>query len=241
MKAVVLFSGGMDSAVLLADALEKYEEIYALTVFYGQRHEREVNAAYTQVKALKSPKLKQHIMVDLTEYGKLIAHGTALLKTSSQLVPNMRDIIGHPQSITYVPNRNMTFLSVAAGYAETVGAEKVCTAIVELDNLSGYYDCTQPFIDNMNAVLGLNRMHKIQIECPLVTLSKKEIILRGVELGVDFSKTWTCYKGEELSCGECPSCAGRIKGFIEAGFIDPLPYNREINWSQYGCVELPVA
>jgi 7-cyano-7-deazaguanine synthase len=240
MKAVVLFSGGMDSAVMLADALTKYDEIYALTVFYGQRHDKEVKAAYNQIKALKTTKLKQHATLDLSSYGGLIAQGTALLGASEKEVPNMRDIIGHPQSVTYVPNRNMTFLSAAAGYAETVGAEKVCTAIVELDNLSGYYDCTQPFIDNMNAVLNLNRMHKIQIECPLVSLSKREIILRGVELGVDFSKTWTCYKGGEKSCGECPSCAGRIKGFIDAGFIDPLPYTKEINWDKYQCVELPV-
>jgi 7-cyano-7-deazaguanine synthase len=148
----------------------------------------------------------------------------------------MRDIIGHPQAVTYTPNRNMTMLSIACGYAESVKAQDVLTAVVALDNLSGYWDCTREFIDTFNSVLAFNRLNKIIVKSPLVELSKSDIIKQGFEMGCDFSRTWTCYEGRHVSCGVCPACTGRIKGFIDASRIDPLLYETNINWSKYGCV-----
>lgn len=234
-KALVLYSGGMDSAVILSQAVQYHEEVTALTFFYGQRHQKELEYAKKAVSRYGI----HHVFCDITSYGNLIAGGTSLLTSSEKEIPTIQETIGHPQPITYVPNRNMVLLSIAGGYAETIGAKSLYTAIVALDNLSGYYDCTQPFIDAINAVFALNRMHKIEVKSPLVTLTKKEIILLGIQNKVPFEDTWTCYKGEEKACGTCPACAGRIKGFIEAGFMDPMPYQIEIPWKERSCVALP--
>jgi 7-cyano-7-deazaguanine synthase len=148
-------------------------------------------------------------------------------------------------------------LSIAASWAETSKATSVLTAIVAVDNISGYYDCTPEFITALNNTLALNRLHRIEIKSPLVSLSKAEIIKKGIELGADFSQTWTCYSPvninvdpdaiysaanpniySTISCGECPSCSARLKGFIDAGYIDPLPYAVNIDWQKYNCVSI---
>jgi len=220
----------MDSAVLLKYALSAYDEVHTLTFDYNQRHSKELYCARDVLGT--TPGIASSQFIDLSFYSSL---AKSALTDKTIEVPKTKDIISHPQSVTYVPNRNMVMLSIAAGYAESVKAQDVLTAIVAIDNLSGYYDCTPEFVNNLNNVLALNRLNKIEIVSPLVSLTKKQIIEKGVELGVDFSQTWTCYKGDELSCGECPSCSGRLAGFVDAKLIDPLPYARDINWSKFNC------
>ena len=107
-----------------------------------------------------------------------------------------------------------------------------------VDSQAGYWDGSAEFLQAINKVNELNRRDRVEIVAPLITKSKKDIILKGVELGVDFSKTWTCYEGKDKACGECPACSSRIQGFLEAGYIDPIEYNRDIPWDKYNCVEI---
>lgn len=238
-KCIVLYSSGMDSTVLLEDCIQKYDEVFVLTFDYNQRHSMEVNNAKTYVDGLapeKRKKIKEHQIVKLDFFSKLATKSA--LTNPGVAVPAMKDIIGEPQPVTYCPNRNMILLSIAASYAESIDATHIAAGMVELDNLSGYWDCTQEFVTGLNKVLSLNRMKHIEVVSPLVTFSKKEIILKGIELGVDFSKTRTCYTELEISCGVCPSCSGRIKGWIQTGrYIDPLPYLTHIDWSKYNCTQ----
>ena len=234
-NCVLLYSGGMDSMVLLHQALEKYDQIYILSFDYNQRHKKEIVLAQEYIKKLCSntSKIKEHHIVDLGFYSQLAS--TSSLTNKDIDVPKMKDIIGHPQSVTYVPNRNMVMLSIATGYAESVKASSVLTAVVALDNLSGYWDTTPEFVGNYNKVIHLNRMNKITIESPLVDMSKEDIIKEGVRLGADFSKSWTCYEGLETACGVCPSCSGRLGGFVKAKYIDPLEYRSFIDWQKFEC------
>ena len=238
-KCIVLYSSGMDSTVLLEDCIEKYNEVYVLTFDYNQRHRMEVENAKKYIEHLKENKrvkVKEHHVVKLDFFSKL-ATKSALTNTDVK-VPLMKDIIGEPQPVTYCPNRNMILLSIAASYAESIDATHIAAGMVELDNLSGYWDCTEEFVTRLNNTLALNRMKHIEVVSPLVTYTKKDIILRGIELGVNFSKTRTCYTEHEVSCGECPSCAGRIKGWIQTKkYRDPLPYKKEVNWDKFKCFE----
>ena len=227
--AVVIYSGGADSAVILHYCLKHHREVHALTFDYNQRHKVEIDKAveYTKNKGVI------HTIIDLGFYSKLA--NTSALTNLDINVPKMKDVIGDPQNEAYCPNRNMVMLSIAAAYAESIGSTDVYYGAAAVDNLSGYFDCTDIFIESLNSVLALNRRNTIKIQAPLITLSKKEIIEMGIELGVQFEHTWTCYEGKKESCGTCPSCAARIRGFADAGYIDPLPYTREINWSKYNC------
>lgn len=223
-KAVVVYSSGMDSTVLLHHAFKLHDEVYVLTFDYGQRHKKEVEIAMT----ICHPKIKDHKLIDLKFFRDLAP--TSALTSNDIEVPKMKDIIGEAQSTAYVANRNMMFLSIAASYAEAVGAADVYYGAVAVDNLSGFWDCTEEFVESINTLLSLNRMNRIQIQAPLLFKSKKEIIEMGIELGVEFEHTWTCYKGEKISCGTCPSCTARIAGFKKAGVVDPLPYAINIEW-----------
>jgi len=150
-------------------------------------------------------------------------------------VPKMKEVIGDPQNVAYVPNRNMIFLSLAVGMAESEGASDVLYGAAKADDTSGFWDCTADFRNYLNTILSLNRRNQIKIITPLIDKTKKEIIEYGIELGVDFSQTRTCYTEKEQSCGECPSCSARLAGFIQAKKIDPLSYSRQIDWQKFGC------
>ncbi len=147
----------------------------------------------------------------------------------------MSEVIGQAQTLAYVPNRNTVMLSIAAGYAESIGAEIILYGAALADDTSGFWDCTGQYLELFNTVLGLNRKNTIQVQAPLIKKSKKEIIQYGIELGADFSKTLTCYNGGEIACGRCPACAARIRGFVDAGYQDPVPYAIDIDWNKYGC------
>ena len=229
-KAVVVYSSGMDSTVLLHHAFKLHDEVYVLTFDYCQRHKKEVEIAMT----ICHPKIKDHKLIDLKFFRDLVP--SSALTSNSIDVPKMKDIIGEAQPVTYVPNRNMMFLSIACSYAEAHNCSDVYYGAVAVDNLSGYWDCTELFVDSMNNCLNLNRMNRIQIQAPLLYKTKKDIIEMGIELGVEFERTWTCYEGKKESCGTCPSCAARIRGFKKAGYKDPLLYSTGIDWKD--CKEL---
>lgn len=236
-KSVVIYSGGMDSTVILHHALKNYQEVYCLTYNYKQRHKLEIDKAISYVEHLHTKdtehKLKQHIVVDLGFYANL-ASASALTNPNIN-VPKTKDVIGEAQTTAYVPNRNTVMLSIAAGYAESIEAQDIFYGAALADDTSGYWDCTKEYLEKYNNVLALNRKNTIQVKAPLIDKSKKDIIQYGVELGANFGKTLTCYNGDEIACGTCPACSARIKGFIDAGYVDPIPYAVDVPWNTYSC------
>ena len=237
-SCVVLYSGGMDSTVVLHHALKNYDLVQAISFDYDQRHRRELTIAREYLVSLKSNRIT-HQEISLNSIGRVLT--SSCLTNKNILVPKMKDVIGDPQTSTYVPNRNMMFLSIAASIAESSKADTVFYGAAKADDTSGYWDCTQEFRSLLNQLLTLNRRNLIQIEAPLIDKDKKQIIEYGLELGVDFYNTHTCYQSfdtyeGEKACGECPSCSARIAGWIQAGRIDPVPYKRHIDWQKYNCV-----
>jgi len=227
-RAICLLSGGMDSAVSLAEALADGCETFALTVAYGQRHACELAAAARVARELGAA---QHrvVSVDLRALG-----GSAL--TDSIDVPKDRphEAIGGAAPATYVPARNTIFLSIALAYAEVVDARAIYLGVNAID-YSGYPDCRPEFLAAFESlaavatVAGAERGARIELRAPLVSLTKAGIALRGRELGVDFAWTHSCYDplerdGRWLSCGRCDACRLRLEGFRVAGFSDPIEY-----------------
>ena len=224
-RAVVLLSGGMDSATALAVALKDGFEVTALSVDYGQRHRKELDAAR---KVAKHFGLKDHRVVSLD----LTAIGGSALTDWKIPVPEQRRLeeIGQGIPPTYVPARNTILLSYALGLAEATGANAIYIAANALD-YSGYPDCRPEFYRAFQDVarLGTKRGIEgdlIEIRTPLIAMSKADIVRKGEELGVPWALTWSCYQGGEKACGVCDSCQLRLKGFREAGVKDPLPYAR---------------
>lgn len=219
-RAVVLLSGGLDSATALAAAKRDGFDCRALSFDYGQRHRCELDAAARVAKAAKVPHLV--LKIDLRAWG-----GSAL--TSDEIaVPDAEDSKGIPE--TYVPARNLIFLSFATAWAEVLGARDIFIGVNSID-YSGYPDCRPDFVKAFAecARLGTRAVDEnwtFEIHAPLQFLSKADIIRLGVSLGVDYSLTTSCYNPspEGLSCGKCASCALRHAGFAEAGVPDPTKY-----------------
>ncbi len=231
-RAVVLFSGGLDSSTCLALALDEGYQVVPLTFDYGQRHDLELVKAreffrhYQQdsrfTSSLEEPFL---FRLDLRQFG-----GSALTDDSVEVV-DFREHSGIPN--TYVPARNTIFLSLALAYAELKMADHIFIGVNAVD-YSGYPDCRPEYIKAYQemAVLATKRGalgHGPTIQTPLLELSKSEIIRTGLDLGVPYQLTWSCYRGEELACGSCDSCMLRLRGFREAGVFDPLEYKKEIH------------
>lgn len=224
-RAVVLVSGGLDSATILAIARQQGFELNALSFDYGQRHHFELEAAQ---RVCAAASVARHITVplDLRAFG-----GSAL--TDNIDVPKDRSDAemsgGIP--ITYVPARNTIFLSVALGWAEVLGAMDLFIGVNAVD-YSGYPDCRPEFIAaferlaNLATKVGVEGSTRWKVHAPLVSLSKAEIIRMGVKLGVDYGLTHSCYDPDPAgrSCGHCDSCQLRLKGFAEVGLVDPAPY-----------------
>ena len=218
MKAVVLLSGGLDSAVALYVAKSKgYDEVHAISFNYGQRHETELNhaKAIAEKAGVAAHKI---VTLNLGDFG-----GSSL--TDKNMEVEDGDVSRTDIPVTYVPARNMVFLSVAASYAESIGAQNIYIGVSQVD-YSGYVDCRQEFIDAMEAainkgtVMGAESGKPIKIHAPFVNKTKAEEISLGMELGVDFGLTWSCYRGGEKPCGTCDSCLLRAKAFAEAGYED---------------------
>lgn len=230
-KVVVPVSGGMDSTVLLHLAASKFKEVYAISFDYGQRHKKELECAEWQIDNIRMSDENKNIyfntVVELPFF-KLIKNSALLSKDID--VAKARDVMGDPQTVNYVPFRNMMLLSIACSFAEQFEADTVYHGAAQADSVSGYWDGSLEFLSAINNVVALNRRNKIKIEAPLIGMSKKDIIEFGAMLGVDFSHTWTCYEGLEKACGECTACALRLKGFIDAGAPDPVSYSRNIPW-----------
>lgn len=226
-KAVVLLSGGLDSATVLAIARSEGYVCHAMSFRYGQRHLAELESAKRVAKAIG---VQQHIVVDID----LRAFGGSAL-TSDTPVPKGRSVdeMGGDIPITYVPARNTIFLSFALAWAEVLGSSDVFIGVNALD-YSGYPDCRPEYIAayqqmaNLATRAGVEGKQKLQIHTPLIQLTKAQIIRRGLDLGVDYSLTSTCYDPDPAgrACGECDACLLRLKGFAENGVPDPAPYTR---------------
>ena len=232
-KCVIPFSGGMDSTTLLYNAIDKHEEVFAISINYGQRHlTRELEAALRILKGLsiKDHAKVKHKVLDLTFFRDIA--GASALTNNSIDVAKAKDVMGDPQTVNYVPFRNMMIMSICSAYAETVGADTVYHGAAQADSVAGYWDGSAEFIDAINGVNVLNRRHKIKIKAPLLDMSKAEIIKWGTSMGVDYSKTWTCYEGKQRACGVCTACSLRLQGFIEAKIKDPVPYEKDIPWDK---------
>lgn len=224
-SAVVLLSGGLDSATVLAIAADQGFDCYALSFDYGQRHQRELVAAADVARSLR---VRQHVTLklDMRPFG-----GSAL--TADIPVPKDRSHLEMAQSVpvTYVPARNTIFLACALGWAEVLQSRDIFIGVNALD-YSGYPDCRPEFItafENLARLAtkaGAVEHHPIQIHAPLIKMRKDEIISTGLRLGVDYSKTVSCYDppDEHRSCGRCDSCKLRLAAFARVGFPDPIPY-----------------
>ncbi len=222
IPAVVLLSGGLDSTTVLAIAKAAGYTPYALSFQYGQRHAVELEAAQRVAQTMGAA---DHAVVefDLRRFG-----GSAL--TADIAVPRGRDTaeMEHAIPVTYVPARNTIFLSFALAWAETLGAQDIFIGVNALD-YSGYPDCRPEYIRafetlaNLATQAGVEGRQRLTIHAPLMEMSKRDIILRGLELGVDYGITHSCYdpSPDGLPCGECDSCLLRAKGFAEAGLADP--------------------
>ena len=226
MKAVVLVSGGLDSTTCLAMAREKGFDLYALTFNYGQRHDHELNSAKMVVDFFN---IQNHsiIDIDLAQFG-----GSAL--TDKIDVPKKRDLSDMAEiPVTYVPARNTVFLSLALAWAEVLGSFDIFIGVNALD-YSGYPDCRPEYISSFEKTANLATKAGVsgssfRIHTPLIDLTKSEIVKVGMNLGVDYSLTSSCYDPDQEGnpCGLCDACYLRLKGFKETGITDPLNYSNQ--------------
>jgi len=219
-KAVVLYSGGLDSSTCLAMARHDGFEPYAVSFSYGQRHSHELTVAKANARPMGAA---EHLVV---EFDLRLMGGSAL--TAEIDVP--KGGVGSDIPVTYVPARNTIFLSFALGWAEVLGAFDIYIGVNALD-YSGYPDCRPEYIAAFETMANLATKagvegNRFRIHTPLISLTKAEIIRAGLALGVDYGKTHSCYDPtpEGLSCGQCDSCRLRLKGFAEAGCEDPVVY-----------------
>ena len=220
-KAVVLVSGGLDSATVLADAADQAYTCYALSFDYGQRHLSELNAAKRLARYYS---VKEHRVIDLGALGDI--GGSALTDSAIPVPENGGEAI----PVTYVPARNTVFLAYALAWAEVIGSADVFIGVNAVD-YSGYPDCRPEFIEAFSRLANLATKASIEgelfrLHTPLINMTKAEIILRGMELGVDYGQTVSCYQADAngFACGHCDSCRLRAEGFAAAGVPDPTHY-----------------
>ena len=221
-KAVILISGGLDSATCLAIAQEKGYQCYGLSFDYGQRARSELDAAR---RVVSGGGVERHLVIPLG----MAAMGGSALTDSALMIPDT-GVMAEEIPITYVPARNTVFLSYALGWAEVLGADAIFIGVNALD-YSGYPDCRPAFIEAFENMANLATRagiegQRIRVHAPLIDLSKAQIIAAGTRLGVDYSQTVSCYQADSdgRACGRCDSCRLRRKGFLEAGVDDPTLY-----------------
>lgn len=223
-KAVVLLSGGLDSATTLAVAKDKGFKCFALTFRYGQKHSIEINSAKKIAKSLGA---FQHRIIDIAP--SIFANSA--LTDKSLKVPLNRNLKSPKIPATYVPARNAVFLSYALAFAESIGSFDIFIGVNAID-YSGYPDCRPQFIKafqkmaNLTAAAAIRKKGRYKIHTPLIKMTKARIIKTGTRLGVDYSLTHSCYNPDKTGkpCGKCDSCRLRLKGFTQAGLKDPLKY-----------------
>jgi 7-cyano-7-deazaguanine synthase len=223
-KAVILLSGGLDSATTLAIAQNEGFECYAMTFRYGQRHHVEINSACRVATALG---VKEHRIVDMD----LASFGGSALTDTGLDVPKERPNLTDGIPITYVPARNTVFLSYALAWAEVLGTFDIFIGVNAMD-YSGYPDCRPEYIEafekmaNLATAAAVEGKGKYKIHTPIIQMTKAQIIQAGIRLGLDYSLTHSCYDPDSQgrACGQCDSCQFRLKGFAEAGLKDPVKY-----------------
>ncbi len=222
--AVVLLSGGLDSSTALAIAIERGFTPHAISFRYGQRHSRELEAARAIAQHYG---VTDHRVVEID----LRLFGGSALTSDDITVPHGRslDEMGQGVPVTYVPGRNLIFLSFATAFAEVIGANDTFLGI-NIYDYSGYPDCRPEFLEafqttaNLATKAGTEDGRSLRYHAPLIQMTKADIVREGTRLGVPWELTWSCYEGGEKACGQCDSCLLRLKGFAEASLSDPLPY-----------------
>ncbi|MCR9283202.1 MAG: 7-cyano-7-deazaguanine synthase QueC [Rhodobacteraceae bacterium] len=225
MKTLVICSGGMDSVTLAHKVAQEHELIGLVSFDYGQRHKKELDYA----KACADELNTEHILIDISNIGRQL--------TGSALTDNVDVPDGHyaeeTMKITVVPNRNAIMLSIAFGIASARSAEAVATAVHGGDHFI-YPDCRPAFTESFETMQrhALEGMGEISLFTPYVHTSKADIAAEGLRLGVDYRKTWSCYKGGEVHCGRCGTCVERREAFHLAGGIDPTVYADEAFWKE---------
>lgn len=217
MKSVLIYSGGLDSTVLLHHLLAEQATVLALSIDYGQRHRRqELNCARIQCERAGV----EHKCVDLSGINVLL--GGSSLTDESIAIPHGHYAEDNMKS-TVVPNRNMILIAIAGGWAVSAQADNIAYAAHSGDH-TVYPDCRPEFAQAMDHALSLADWHKVSLHRPFVGMDKAAIVRRGAELGVDFTQTWSCYEGGDLHCGRCGTCIERREAFYQAGVSDPTRY-----------------
>lgn len=219
MRSVVLLSGGIDSTVALALAMRSSSTVHCLSFEYGQRHDKETTAA---------KKIANHYACPWREAHAPVFPGDSTLMNPQMHMPHMTyEELSEAEgpSPTYVPFRNGTFMSVAAGYALQIGADDIyCGMHAEDAHNWAYPDCTPEFIGAMQNAIYVGTYHKVRLVAPLTYMSKAEVVSRGLLEEVPFHLTWSCYEGRRRACGKCPTCIGRLEAFRKNGAKDPIEY-----------------
>lgn len=217
MKAILSLSGGLDSTTLLYHVVKDLKrDVLAVGFDYGQNHSKELEYAKYHCELLGVP----FRIIHLEEFWKQINHTSALLN-GKDAVPT-EEYSNNEQPITYVSNRNLFFAVIMNSIAEEIKAEEVYLGVQKVDEFNGYWDTSMKFVEAVQKVFDLNTENKVKIVCPFVSLTKSDEIQIGNRLGLDYSKTISCYKGE--NCGECPTCRERIAAFLKIGLKDPIAY-----------------
>lgn len=224
-NAVVLVSGGMDSALTAGIAAQKHR-LYFLHVNYGQKTQPRELKAFNDIAEYY--KVKHKLVVDISHLKDI--GGSSL--TDKKMNISKADLRSRKIPSSYVPFRNANILSIAVSWAEVIKAEKIFIGAVEEDS-SGYPDCRKEFFDAYNKMIlkGTKPDFKIKVETPIISFSKKEIVLSSVKLKAPLHLTWSCYKENKTACGVCDSCALRLRGFQKAGLRDPVRYKKLINYN----------
>ncbi|MBS4000709.1 MAG: 7-cyano-7-deazaguanine synthase QueC [Desulfobulbaceae bacterium] len=221
--AIVLLSGGMDSAVCTALAAYEGYKPAVLHLNYGQRTQKRELIAFHEIA--DHFEINKRLIVDVSYLSQI--GGSSLTDKSIEIEKAKFDKNHIPN--TYVPFRNGNIIAIAVSWAEVIGARAIIIGAMEQDS-SGYPDCRSTFFDAINLAikLGTKPETEIRVLTPIIDMTKAEIIKRGSELGVPFEKTWSCYKNSDVACGVCESCALRLKGFAAAGYRDPIKYELKI-------------
>jgi len=245
-KLVLAFSGGADSTVLLyMAAAQGYKEIHTVTFDYGQRHSRELNCRGVQYQLIREryPYITVTNKILDVRYLKDISPTSSLTNDDIDN-PDINKIAGDAQPVSYVPFRNQMFITICCAYAESLKADEVWYGAAQVDSLAGYWDSSDCFVENFNNLTALNRTHRITVKAPLLVMSKADIIRQGIELGVNFEDTWTCYSNREdgLADATTPSSSLRLQGFIACGYQDPIQYIQQekinIIYNEKNCIKI---